>query len=145
MSYGKRSVRTAARTGVAWGFIRCHFTCPVLKLPGGIRQNSFKRLPGTKLEQIILFVIQAIFFHYDIPPAQSETVSGHKIDYVKGNVAIDMEWNSKDQTFDRDLYAFRTFYECGVITCGVIIFSRMSSSRISNRSNVCTSSANSPG
>ena len=32
-----------------------------------------------------------------------------------------MEWNSKDQTFDRDLYAFRTFYECGVITCGVII------------------------
>lgn len=50
-----------------------------------------------------------------------EFISGHKIDYVKGNVAVDMEWNSKDQTFDRDLYAFRTFYECGVITCGVII------------------------
>ena len=50
-----------------------------------------------------------------------EFISGHKIDYVKGDVAIDMEWNSKDQTFDRDLYAFRTFYECGVITCGVII------------------------
>jgi len=50
-----------------------------------------------------------------------EFISGHKIDYVKGDVAVDMEWNSKDQTFDRDLYAFRTFYECGVITCGVII------------------------
>lgn len=50
-----------------------------------------------------------------------EFISGHKIDYVKGEVAVDMEWNSKDQTFDRDLYAFRTFYECGVITCGVII------------------------
>lgn len=50
-----------------------------------------------------------------------EFISGHKIDYVKGDVAIDLEWNSKDQTFDRDLYAFRTFYECGVITCGVII------------------------
>lgn len=50
-----------------------------------------------------------------------EFISGHKIDYVKGHVAIDMEWNSKDQTFDRDLYAFRTFHECGVITCGVII------------------------
>lgn len=50
-----------------------------------------------------------------------EFISGHKIDYVKGNVAVDLEWNSKDQTFDRDLYAFRTFYECGVITCGVII------------------------
>lgn len=32
-----------------------------------------------------------------------------------------MEWNSKDQTFDRDLYAFRTFYECGVIDCAVIL------------------------
>lgn len=50
-----------------------------------------------------------------------EFISGHKIDYVKGEVAVDLEWNSKDQTFDRDLYAFRTFYECGVITCGAII------------------------
>ena len=48
-------------------------------------------------------------------------ITGHKIDYVKGSVAADMEWNSKDQTFDRDLYAFRTFFECGIITCGVII------------------------
>lgn len=48
-------------------------------------------------------------------------VSGHKIDYVKGDIAIDLEWNSKDQTFDRDLYAFRTFFECGVISCGVLI------------------------
>ena len=48
-------------------------------------------------------------------------ISGHNIDYVKNRVAIDMEWNSKDQTFDRDLYALRTFYECGVIACGVIV------------------------
>ena len=40
---------------------------------------------------------------------------------MKNRVAVDMEWNSKDQTFDRDLYAFRTFYECGIISCGVII------------------------
>ena len=48
-------------------------------------------------------------------------IDGHNIDYVKGKVAVDMEWNSKDQTFDRDLYAFRSFYECGIIDCGVII------------------------
>ena len=48
-------------------------------------------------------------------------IDGHNIDYVKGKVAVDMEWNSKDQTFDRDLYAFRAFYECGIIDCGVII------------------------
>jgi hypothetical protein len=41
----------------------------------------------------------------------SKTVTSdtHRIDYVKGGVALDVEWNSKDQTFDRDLYAFRTF------------------------------------
>lgn len=48
-------------------------------------------------------------------------IDGHNIDYVKNKVAVDMEWNSKDQTFDRDLYAFRTFYECGIISCGVIL------------------------
>jgi CRISPR-associated protein Csd2 len=48
-------------------------------------------------------------------------IEGHKIDFVKGNVALDFEWNSKDQTFDRDLYALRTFYECGVISAGVLV------------------------
>ena len=48
-------------------------------------------------------------------------IGGHNIDYVKNRIALDMEWNSKDQTFDRDLYAFRTFYECNIISCGIII------------------------
>jgi hypothetical protein len=48
-------------------------------------------------------------------------VDGHKIDYVKGRVAFDVEWNSKDQTFDRDLFAFRTFHECGIISVGVLV------------------------
>jgi CRISPR-associated protein Csd2 len=45
----------------------------------------------------------------------------HKIDFVKNRVAIDFEWNSKDQTFDRDLYAFRAFFEFDRISVGVII------------------------
>lgn len=48
-------------------------------------------------------------------------IDGHKIDYVKGRVALDVEWNSKDQTYDRDLYAFRTFHECGIISVAVLI------------------------
>jgi hypothetical protein len=32
-----------------------------------------------------------------------------------------MEWNSKDQTFDRDLYAFSAFFQCGVIDVGVLV------------------------
>lgn len=48
-------------------------------------------------------------------------IDGHKIDYVKDRVAFDLEWNSKDQTFDRDLYALRTFHECGIISVGVMV------------------------
>jgi hypothetical protein len=48
-------------------------------------------------------------------------LDGHKIDYVKNRVAFDLEWNSKDQTFDRDLYAFSAFFQCGVIDVGVLV------------------------
>lgn len=48
-------------------------------------------------------------------------LDGHKIDFVKGRVAFDMEWNSKDQTFDRDLYAFNAFFMSGVIDAGILV------------------------
>ena len=45
----------------------------------------------------------------------------HKVDYLKGRVAFDLEWNSKDQTYDRDLYAFRAFFEYDKISIGVLV------------------------
>ncbi len=48
-------------------------------------------------------------------------LDGHRIDFVKGKVALDLEWNSKDQTYDRDLYAFSAFYDASAIDLGVII------------------------
>lgn len=48
-------------------------------------------------------------------------LDGHRIDFVKGKVALDFEWNSKDQTYDRDLYAFSAFYEAGAIDVGIIL------------------------
>lgn len=53
--------------------------------------------------------------------ARKDFLDGHKVDYVKNRVAFDLEWNSKDQTFDRDLYAARAFYECGLISTGVLL------------------------
>jgi hypothetical protein len=52
---------------------------------------------------------------------RAKYLDGHKVDYVKGRVAFDLEWNSKDQTFDRDLYAFSAFSQCGVIDAGVLV------------------------
>lgn len=48
-------------------------------------------------------------------------IDGHNIDFIKGKVAFDLEWNSKDQTFDRDLLAMRTYFDCGLIDVGVIV------------------------
>jgi len=48
-------------------------------------------------------------------------LDGHRIDFVHGKVAFDLEWNSKDQTYDRDLYAFSAFYDAGAIDVGVIL------------------------
>ncbi len=48
-------------------------------------------------------------------------IDGHNIDFLKNRVAFDLEWNSKDQTFDRDLLAMRTYFECGLVDVGVIV------------------------
>lgn len=54
----------------------------------------------------------------DGKPVHSDT---HWVDYIKGRVAFDLEWNSKDQTFDRDLFAFRSFHEFGRISAAVLL------------------------
>ncbi len=58
-------------------------------------------------------------------PYEVETIKGyidgHNIDFLKNRVAFDLEWNSKDQTFDRDLLAMRTYFDCGLIDVGVIV------------------------
>lgn len=48
-------------------------------------------------------------------------IDGHNIDFIKDKVAFDLEWNSKDQTFDRDLLAMRTYFDCGLIEVGIIV------------------------
>lgn len=48
-------------------------------------------------------------------------LDGHRIDFLNNRVALDLEWNSKDQTYDRDLSAFSAFYDAGAIDVGVIL------------------------
>lgn len=90
------------------------------------RVNGLLRPKGwmeTRLKGDLLIKIEQ---HTDGGVSTSQTaiqdfLDGHKIDYVKNRVAFDLEWNSKDQTFDRDLYAFRTFHEAGLISAGVLL------------------------
>jgi len=45
----------------------------------------------------------------------------HKIDCYKNKIGIEVEWNSKDQTFDRDLINFSHLFDLQRISVGVII------------------------
>ena len=75
-----------------------------IKFSGDLHVNVFHR-NGSLIEERII----------------SKYIDGHNIDYIKGKIAFDLEWNSKDQTFDRDILAMRTFFECGLIDAGVIV------------------------
>lgn len=45
----------------------------------------------------------------------------HKVDCVKGKVALEVEWNNKDPFFDRDLNNFRQLFELRAIDVGIVI------------------------
>lgn len=46
---------------------------------------------------------------------------GYLVDNYKGRIVLDVEWNAKDGNLDRDLASYRSWYEAGVISAGVII------------------------
>lgn len=46
---------------------------------------------------------------------------GYLVDNFKGRVALDVEWNAKDGNLDRDLAAYRSWFEAGVISAAVLI------------------------
>lgn len=52
---------------------------------------------------------------------REDFIHNHYVDFWSDRVAFDYEWNSKDQTYDRDLFAFRSFFEAGIIDLGVIV------------------------
>lgn len=54
----------------------------------------------------------------NLPPVMQE---GYLVDNFKGRVALDVEWNAKDGNLDRDLAAYRSWHEAGVISAAVLI------------------------
>ncbi|MDO5034860.1 MAG: BglII/BstYI family type II restriction endonuclease [Actinomycetaceae bacterium] len=55
---------------------------------------------------------------------------GYLVDNFKGRIAVDVEWNAKDGNLDRDMTAYRTWYEAGVLTAGVIITKELEEQRV---------------
>ena len=76
-------------------------------------------------------VVKALFFTdfaSQSPDSAQTTVeattdysAGYRVDNHKGRMIVDVEWNAKDGNLDRDLAAYRSWYEHGVINGAVII------------------------
>lgn len=46
---------------------------------------------------------------------------GYLVDNVKGRIALDVEWNAKDGNLDRDIGAYRSLYDSGLIDAAIMI------------------------
>ena len=94
------------------------YTVDEVKRPGGNESDIPKKFSG-----LLRPAWEERRLSARLVVGEDEVVSRdtHKIDYVKNRVALDVEWNSKDQTFDRDLFAFRTFFDYDKVSVGVLI------------------------
>lgn len=54
---------------------------------------------------------------------------GYLIDALKGRLAVDIEWNAKDGNLDRDIAAYRAWYDLGLIDGAILITKEMESCR----------------
>lgn len=109
---------------------RFSITTAQIRTPGGSKSVIAKYVDTLFDDQWREMRIAADL-HVKLMPPKGHTIfgeyiregflDGHRIDFVNGRVALDLEWNSKDQTYDRDLYAFSAFYDAGAIDVAVIL------------------------
>lgn len=94
------------------------FTDTQVRMPGGNESD----IPKTISDQLRpRGWVESKLRAKQVVDEKTVAIDTHKIDYVKGKVAFDLEWNAKDQTFDRDLAAFRAFFDYGRISVGVLV------------------------
>lgn len=46
---------------------------------------------------------------------------GYLVDNFKNRIVLDVEWNAKDGNLDRDLASYRSWFDAGIISAGLII------------------------
>ncbi len=111
-----------------------------IKMPGGNEMAATKRFGAEakkqgfesqiRIEADLIVRLRQGKSKTDPPTIKTikrpDYIHNHLVDFWRGRVAFDYEWNSKDQTYDRDLYAFRSFFEAGVIDVGVIVTRELS-------------------
>lgn len=94
------------------------FTDTQVRMPGG-NESEIPKAISNQLRP--LGWIESRLMGKRVVDESTVAIDTRKIDYVKGRVAFALEWNANDQTFDRDLAAFRAFFEYGRVSVGVLV------------------------
>ena len=106
-----------------------------LLLPGGEESGLAKRLNQAfrirgwregRVDTQITLILRLMPF---VPAGESTprveessvTNEGYKVDNVKDRIAMDLEWNAKDGNLDRDLAAYRSLYDAGLIDGAILV------------------------
>lgn len=74
-------------------------------------EGAFRDLDWKEREVTTKFVVNS----------EERQTTGHKIDCYKNGVALEVEWNSKDSVFARDLNNFRILFDLRVVSLGIIV------------------------
>lgn len=91
--------------------------------------KSFRNRGWRETRADVETVLSLTVFPY-APAGESEVVkeqgeqvsaSGFRVDNYLDRVALDVEWNAKDGNLDRDVGAYRAWYDLALIDVGVII------------------------
>ncbi|WP_425081298.1 BglII/BstYI family type II restriction endonuclease [Ruegeria arenilitoris] len=99
----------------------------IIKRGGGLADQT-KKLSG-EFDKIgtknKISVVNHIEFERDLQSRSSNSTS-HEIDHLIKNrqgelLAVEVEWNNKDEFYDRDFQSIKRLYELGVIEAGIIV------------------------
>ena len=85
---------------------------------GGAKSNISDGIDGAFFERG--WKERQVSYKVTIDDSVRET-NTHKIDCYRNRVGLEIEWNSKDQTYIRDLNTFRILYEMQILEVGIIV------------------------
>ena len=93
-----------------------------------VSKRTGERTP-IKLDNFDTLTRLAMVDHVEAVNVSSNFQEGYLIDALKGRLAVDIEWNAKDGKLDRDISAYRAWYDLGLIDGAVLITKEMESCR----------------
>ena len=87
---------------------------PMIRIVGAADRPQDIRVTGSATEDLYRQFLGQV-------DSVAKLLDSDSVKLSSTRIAFDLEWNSKDQTFDRDLLAMRTYYDCDLVSAGIII------------------------